>query len=165
MTLVEVLIAAAVGSMGLVAVASISLFSGQSFAALGNYAELEMQSRHALDLMSQEIRQARDLRNYTSDSLTFEDFDGATLVYQYDSRAQTLSRIKGDTTQVLLRQCNYLVFSIYQRNTISGTFDQYAATTAATCKLVQLRWVCARSILGTRMNTESVQSAKIVIRK
>jgi hypothetical protein len=32
-------------------------------------------------------------------------------------------------------------------------------------KLVQVTWVCSRSILGKKVNTESVQSAKVVIRK
>ncbi|MCL5096312.1 MAG: hypothetical protein M1608_01995 [Candidatus Omnitrophica bacterium] len=165
MTLIEGLVATAVASLAMVAIASIAIFSGQSFAALGNYADLELQSRHALDLMSQEIRQANDLRSYTSTSLTFDDYDGQTLTYQYDPEAKTLIRIKGDEREVLLRECNYLVFSVYQRNTIKGSFDQYAASSAATGKLVQLSWVCSRTILGTRMNTESVQSAKIVIRK
>ena len=33
------------------------------------------------------------------------------------------------------------------------------------CKLVQLHWICSRKIFGAKVNTESVQSAKVVIRK
>ncbi|MBI4659259.1 MAG: hypothetical protein HY735_10495, partial [Verrucomicrobia bacterium] len=54
---------------------------------------------------------------------------------------------------------------IYQRNPIGGTYDQYPTGAASTCKLVQLRWICSRKILGVAKNTESVQSAKVVIRK
>ena len=33
------------------------------------------------------------------------------------------------------------------------------------CKLIAVSWVCSRTILGSKMNTESVQTAKIIIRK
>jgi hypothetical protein len=63
-----------------------------------------------------------------------------------------------------LRGCQDLSFSIFQRNTASGTFDQFPATlTNNAVKLVQLNWTCQRTVFG-RLNTESVQSAKIVIR-
>jgi hypothetical protein len=65
----------------------------------------------------------------------------------------------------LLEQCDYLKFSIFQRNPIGGTYDQYPAATPATCKLVQLTWICSRPIVGSGKNTECVQSAKVVIRK
>jgi hypothetical protein len=64
----------------------------------------------------------------------------------------------------LLQGCTFLQFSIYQRNPKQGQYDQYPTAVAGTCKLVQLSWVCARPILGGQ-NTESVQSAKVVIRK
>ena len=55
---------------------------------------------------------------------------------------------------------------MFQRNPIGGTFDQFTNTlTAATCKLVQVSWVCSRKILQGKVNTESVQTSKIVIRK
>ena len=56
-------------------------------------------------------------------------------------------------------------FSLYQRNPINGTYDQYPTANPDTCKLVQLSWICSRNILGKKANTESVQSAKVVIRK
>jgi len=66
---------------------------------------------------------------------------------------------------VLLSECDYLQFGIYQRNTISNTYDQFTTANPTTCKVVQLEWICSRKILGARLNTESVQSAKIVIRR
>ena len=65
----------------------------------------------------------------------------------------------------LLIECDYLHFGIFQRNPVGGTYDQYPAATPATCKLVQLRWLCSRDLIHSKFNTESVQSAKIVIRK
>ena len=54
---------------------------------------------------------------------------------------------------------------MFQRNPVNGKYDQYPTATASQCKLVQLRWVCSRDLIHARRNTESVQSAKIVIRK
>jgi hypothetical protein len=36
--------------------------------------------------------------------------------------------------------------------------------TNSAAKLIQVSWICSRDILEARFNTESVQSAKIVIR-
>jgi hypothetical protein len=71
-----------------------------------------------------------------------------------------------NTTTVLLKDCDFLDFQVFQRNSVNGTYDQYPATLDDTAvKLVQVSWVCSRRLIGNLLNTESVQSAKIVIRK
>ena len=166
-TLTETLIAAGLGSIVLAGVAALTFYSSRSFAAIANYVDLDYRSRITLDKMSQQIRQANRLTASTSTSLTFEDYDGGTLTYNYDANAKTLTRTKNGLTdsKPLLTECDFLQFLIFQRNPIGGTYDQFTAASAATCKLVQLKWVCSRKIFGSPVNTESVQSAKIVIRK
>ena len=166
MTLAELMIATALGSVVALGLASLTFFTARSFAAIANYVDLDHRSRIALDTMSREIRQAKRLTDATSTSLTF-DYDGGKLQYVFDQEKQTLSRIKDGVpdTKPLLEECNTLTFSIYQHNSIGGTYDQFSTTAPSTCKLVQLRWICSRKILGAAKNTESVQSAKIVIRK
>src|SRR5207249_12231790 len=75
MTLVEVMIASALGTMALAAVMAFSFYSARSFAAVGNYVDLDMKSRNALDRMSQEIRQADGLRadGYSDTQLRSEE--------------------------------------------------------------------------------------------
>lgn len=167
MTLVELLVSLAICGILLAAVATLVFYTGRSFAALANYVDLDAHSRSALDTMSREIRQTKRLIAGSDTQLTFEDFDGKTLVYTYDSIARTLRRTRDGVpdTDPLLTECNFLKFSMFQRNTVSGKYDQYPTATPATCKLVQLRWVCSRDLIFSRWNTESVQSAKIVIRK
>lgn len=167
MTLAELLIAVAIGSILALGVASLTFYSSRTLAALANYVDLDHRSRVALDTMSRDIRQANRLLDYTSTSLTLEDYDGGTLAFVYDPEAQTLTRVKDGVADSapLLTGCTHLNFMIYQRNPISGTYDQHETATPSTCKLVQLQWVCARKILGVDRNTESVQSAKVVIRK
>lgn len=159
------LVAITLASLVLAAVASMSVFSGRSFAALSNYVDLDMYSRNALDRMTKEIRQTNRLKSFSSTHLTFEDADGADLSYIYNAAAGTLTRVKAGVSEVLLKGCDVLNFSVYQRNPVGGSYDVYPTATADTCKLVQLSWICSRTILGAKLNTESVQSAKVVIRK
>lgn len=166
-TLVELLVSVAICSLVLAGFGSLIFYTGRSFAALTNYVDLDAKSRTALDTMSREIRQTARLVAGTTNSLTFEDFDGTSLVYSYDPSTRTLNRSKNGVADPnpLLTECNFLQFRMYQRNPKNGVYDQHDAATAATCKLVQLRWVCSRDLVKARWNTESVQSAKIVIRK
>lgn len=168
-TLVELLVAVGISSILLIAVLSLSFFSARSFAALTNYVDLDNLSRNALDVMTREIRQADALVGYSSTRLDFRHTSSFgttyTISYVYSPDARTLTRIQGSQRQVLLRECDFLRFSTYQRNHIIGSWDQFPTSDMSTCKLVQLAWVCSRTILGARVNTESVQSAKVVIRK
>lgn len=163
-TLVEMLIAVLIGMLVLALVLSVFLFSNQNFAALGNYSDLNKQSRQGLDRMSREVRMVNRLTSYATNQLVFDDFDGTPLTYVFNAGAKTLTRIKTNAVTVLLRDCDSLNFSIFQRNPIGGSYDQYPTATPATCKLVQLNWVCSRSILGVQINSESIQSAKFVLR-
>jgi len=164
MTLPEVMVALGIGSIILTVVATLSLYSSRTFVAMGNYVDLDKSSRNALDLMIREIRQTTVLSDYKPNSLTFVDSDGLLLQYEYDSTARTLSRRKpGEKTIVLLTECDYLNFYIFQRSPLPGA--KFVSTTSpASCKLVDMTWKCSRTILGKKLNTESVQTAKIVIR-
>lgn len=167
MTLVELLLATTVGSIIALGMAQLAMYSGRSFAAMANYVSLDRASRNALDTMSKQIRQTNKLTDFSATSLTFQDADGGTLVFSYDSNHKELIRSKNGVADAkpLLTECDYLRFSIFQRNPIGGSYDVYPTATVTTCKLVQLSWVCSRQIFGLKVNTESVQSSKIVIRK
>ena len=136
-TLIEVLIATGVGGIVMSALALMIFFTARSFAALANYVDLDQASRNTLDIMSQEIRQADRLTAFSANQLVF-DYSGDTLNYTYDPRAKTLTRTLGAETRVLLKECDSLTFSVFQRNPVGGTYDQYPTATAATTKLVQL---------------------------
>ncbi len=174
MTLVEFQIASAIAVILFAAVMSLAFYTARSFAAFTNYVDLDANSRNALDLMSTEIRQADRLTAASSTSLTFQTTDPATsaqhtLKYVYDPDKKELTRIfDGDTPEVLLNGCNSLQFLTFQRNatpSVDNAFIPVATSQPNLCKVVQLTWICSRKILGKATNTESVQSAKVVIRK
>jgi len=154
-----------VGSIVFVAVASLSLYTGRSFAALGNYAELDNNSRNALDVLTRDIRQVNFVDNFTSNSLVFEDSDKKTLMFIYDKDKKIFYRVKEGVTNILLTGCDELVFRTYQRNPIPGSYDLVPTTNAVHCKAIDVSWVCSRKILNGLINTESIQTARIVIRK
>jgi hypothetical protein len=166
LALVEMLVGIGIAGVAVMALSSLTSYTARSFAAMLNYADLDKASRNALDLMSQQIRQTNKLTEGDATHLVFEDYDGKSLTYTYSSTARTLTRSKtGEANKILLRNCDELVFSLFQRNPMSGSYDVYPTATPATCKLVQLRWTCSRDLLKAKVNTESVQSSKIVIRK
>ena len=161
------MVVAVVGSVILGALASLLFYSGRSFAAMANYIDLESQSKLALDRMTKEIRQANRLVASTTNSITLEDSNLHPIRYAYDAATKTVTRSTNGVADArpLLKECDAIQFSIFQRNPVGGTYDQYPVAAPGTCKLVQLYWICSRKTIGTLMNTESIQSAKVVIRK
>ena len=132
---------------------------------MGNYSDLDRASRNALDNMSREIRATSQLTAFTTTKLTFKDPDGTTLSFEYNPGNGTLTRKRGGTNTTLLKECDFLEFHISQRNPSNNfTFYAVTGTNYATAKLVDVNWRCSRKILGNKVNTESVQTAKIVLR-
>jgi hypothetical protein len=166
-TLVEVVVMSAIATIVLAAVMIFTLFATRSFLAMGNYDDLDRASRIALDHLSREIRQTEALTGYATNKLTFTDYDGQPLVYLWTPPAGTnaghLDRTKNSVTTTLLNQCDYLNFGISQRNP-SNNFTFYPTTNLSSVKLIDMNWRCSRKILQLKVNIESVQTAKIVIR-
>jgi prepilin-type N-terminal cleavage/methylation domain-containing protein len=165
-TLVEMMVASGVGAIVLTGLMLMFWFSNRSFASLANYLDLDQKTQVALDKMSREIRQVNMLTAFSPTNLTFQDWDGATLQYTYDPNSQTLTRNKGNTNiTTLLTGCDSLQFSIFQRTPNTNTFEPVSTFTVTDTKVIELTWNCSRKILGNTANTESMESAKIVIRK
>jgi hypothetical protein len=172
LSLPELSVGVAVASVILTALLGFTVYAAKSFAAMNNYVDLEQKSRLALDTLTREIREAQFLSNYLTKTLngktitnaiTLVDFDSNLLTYCFTN--DVLLRQKNGVNSTLLTNVDYLNFGVYQRNTIANTFDQFPTSDAPRCKVISVSWVCSRTILGTKLNTESVQTAKIVLRK
>jgi hypothetical protein len=161
--LAEWTIAVAVGSLVLVALAAFALFSARFFVTLRNCVDLDSQARVAVDRMSQEIRQADKVLSYDPEKISLR-IGTNDVTYTYDSSAKTLLRINSKKT-VLLSGCESARFDIFTRQATNATYDIFPTATAENAKVVQITWNCSRSILGVKQNTESMQSAQVVIRK
>ena len=177
MTLTEVMVASAIGSIVLAATATHWMFGARSFVALGNYRELDSKSRFALDRMTRDIRQATRVVSFQNTgnnrwlSLTNEAA-GVGLRYTWDAGDQTLTCEKtGQPTEVYLTECERWDFSLYQRtpqknqtNTFFLATNRFGVYDPSLCKLIDMSWKCSRTILGQKANTESVQTAQVVLR-
>jgi hypothetical protein len=163
-TLPEVLVASSLGLIVLLGVGLLSFYSSRSFVAMANYAELDQHSQLALDKLSREIRQARQLTDYTATSLTFQDVDRNSVQFIYDPTSRRLVRVSGGQTNTYLTDCDSLQFSKYQKTPISNSFDAYQPAFVSDTKVIQVTWICSRTILGAKANSESVQSAKVALR-
>lgn len=172
-TLMEMMISVGVGAVLLASVGAAYVFMGRTLDATMNYEELDRQSRNALDTMSIDIRQCGGLTNYTTNSLSFTNQDGTLLKYTWDT-TNTLSYTNASTTLpgcprggTLLKGCNYLKFSIFQRtpsNNTTMTFWPAPSTNPALAKVVVMDWICRRTNYTTLTDSESVQTAKVVMR-
>jgi Tfp pilus assembly protein PilW len=167
MTILEMLLAFSLALVVFTVLAKATLFAARSYVALSNYNDLDQASQNALDTMSREIRQTTALTGIGTNgtqSLTFSNWDGGTLTYAWDPTTRNLVRKKtGQADRILLTQCDSLVFNVSQRNP-SNNFTFYPASGTNTAKLVDITWTCSRQILQAKVNTESVQTAKIVLR-
>jgi hypothetical protein len=172
-TMVEIMVATGVFSISGLALATIFLFCIRSFAAMTNYATLDKCNRHAMDVVTAEIRQAQKVIDYSSNnagtSLTILSGSGVNVTYSFDSANQQFTRNDGNTT-VLLTNCNLVAFGLYLRPPESNSFDMYPLNSTTNwqtqVKTIQLTWRTSMNICPTaQVNSEDVQTASIVIRK
>lgn len=174
MTLVELLIACLLGIIVLGTVVVTMLFVNKSMVMVQNYYDLDRASRQTLDTMSRDIRNAIAM-TYPAGKTTFVtneiDFVGTNLAggtfaysYVWNPANSALIRTFNGASKVMLTNCDYLSFGVYTRNPGPNlTFTNTSITNTA--KLIDVTWHCWKPILGkTNFTTESVQTAKIVIR-
>jgi prepilin-type N-terminal cleavage/methylation domain-containing protein len=164
-TLVELMVATAVGALVMTGVAAVLVGSNVSFAAIGNYINLDRSSEYAMDVMSRDIRRSANLASFATNQLVFNYAGTTNLVFTYDLSSASLTSWKtGDAvTNVLLTGCDSLQFSMW------GNIPQPGggltnATTVSNGKAISVSWHCTRALVGNRRNTEDTQEAVIVIR-
>ena len=163
-SLASVLIAIAIGTLLLSAVAAVYLYSTRSFVDLGNYMGMDGDARYALDVMSADIRPADGISSFSSNALTLK-YGTNQLAYTFDAAQRKLIRQYGGVTRTLLNDCDNVHYDLYQRNPTNGLYDYFPnASSATNAKLVEVTVLCTRSVLGGRADSTTLQSAKIVIR-
>jgi hypothetical protein len=177
-TLIEFLVCVVLGVLILGVVGSLTIFGMKSFVSLGNYADLDNQSRNTLDMVCRDLRQATAVTacqtNLPTPSLTLTNAAlGQTIKLSWNSNAGTFvysNSFYG--AQTCLTGCDHWDFALFQRTpVVSATNISFFPSTNSSgvldltlCKLVDMSWKCSRIILSQKINTESVQTALIVLR-
>ena len=158
----------------------LTVYGARTFVALGNYVDLDEQSRNAVDIIGREIRNSSAVVGFQTNlpilSLTLTNESAATsvtLTYNQNNRTLTMAKT-GQSIVTNLTQCDQWNFALYDRapntNTFSTNIIFYPSTNGngqidpTYCKLVNMSWKCSRTILGAKLTTESVQTAQIVLR-
>src|SRR5205823_12102697 len=166
--LAEALVAVGVTSLLVLAICAFTMFSGHSFAALFNYVDLDDANRICMDQLTRDIRQANKVNSFATNQLVLDTGAGSSVSYTYDSVARNLTRrtLPDNASKVVLHDCDRFAFRVCKRPPIQYKYDLYDVTTTInTAKVIDVSWLCSRTIFGRKENTESVQTARIVIRK
>jgi hypothetical protein len=148
------------------------------------YVDMDQQSRHALDRISLDLRGMASVASYSAVNANGDDEAGgltnirritiiptngaptsAHITYRYRPVLRRLQRTQNSRTEILLEGCDYFQFSVFQRGMVPGTFTPVTTTNAALAKQIRMDWRCSRELFaGQRLYTESVQSAKFILR-
>ena len=172
-TLMEMMVATGIFAISGAALSTIFVYSLRSFAALTNYSTLDRQNRVAMDKLTSEIREAKQVIDYTTNvganSLTLLNGLGQTVTYSFSASSKKMLRqVSGGGTDVLLTNCDLLSFSLFMRPPLTNSFDMYLPATnfwSNTVKVVQLTWKTTSTLPNAEVQSENVQTARVVIRK
>jgi type II secretory pathway component PulJ len=170
-TLIELMVSVAVFAIAGLALSTIFVFSIRSFAALTNYAMLDKENRMAMDRITREIREAKQIVNYTTNgasSLSILNGDNQTVTYTFDPNSKMMTRQVGGGSEVLLTNCDLLAFNLFMRTPVTNSLQPYTLASndwATTVKVVQLTWKTSVTLPNAQVNSENIQTARVVIRK
>lgn len=158
------MVASAISTVLAAMVVFMTMFTNRSFVAMDNYTDMDLKSQLAVDQISRLIRSARQVTSSSTNSLSLVDPSGNPIYLSYDPSGKTFSVGAAGQTNVYLTTCDSFQFWIYQHTPVSNTFECYTPAYATNARVVQFTWSCSRPLTGTNENTESVQSAEVVLR-
>ncbi len=174
-TLLEMMIAVGIFSLVGMALMGTYIFSVKSMASLYSYAVLDAYNRQAMDQLTQEIRQAQRVVAYTTNSITIltANEDGSTgpmVCYSFNPTSKKMLRknLSDRTSTMLLDNCSLLQFQLFTRCPSNGNFGMFPVAVnnwSNTVKVLQLTWKTSVMKPDGIINSENVQTARIVIRK
>jgi len=164
-TLVELLISVGIASLLMIVCLSLSLYTTRSIASLTDTVDLGARSRHAIDRMSQKLRQASAINSFSASSVSVL-FKGKTLTYTYDPDTKKLvENEQGTSETTLLENCDSLKFALYKRVPIEKSFNQFpAGTKLSEGKVIHVTWDTSRTLVSRQSGSAEMASARIVLR-
>lgn len=159
-TLVEVLITTLISGVVLAVATGSLLFLAKSTAGIGNYQEMNMSSRFALEQFASDARMTADVNSATSTAVSLEVYDSTgaleTVGYFFDSGTGEFSRTAGGVARVLLSDVDSVDLKYF-------TLRRDATTVLLEMKEIQLQVVMKREVLNVG-NTNEILSARFMMR-
>ena len=112
--------------------------------------------------MSQKLRQATKVTSFSATSLSVK-YNDHPLTYTLMNG--TLVEVDDGQLTRLVKNCEFLKFSLYKRNPYTNSFNQFPILTATNeAKVVQVSWQCSTTLLGKKAGQGEAYSAKVVLR-
>ena len=162
-SLVDYVMSMALGTLLVSAVCAFSFQASRSFATFYNMIDADQANNRTINQMVKDFRMVRAVTDFTTNSITMQNYDGSELKYVYYPSSATLRRTSGLGTNTMLRDLSRLSFSVHQRNMTNDTFDFFPTTNAFECKAVTFEWVSSGTIMG-RKKEDMPQKLTVVIR-
>jgi len=161
-TLVEFMVASGLGAMIAGMLVAVTFHTSRSMYKLTDSVSINSQSRYAIDRMSQKLRQATKVTAFSPTSLTVT-YNNHPLSYKLLNG--TLVEVDDGAMTKLVKHCDSLKFSLYKRNPVTNSFNQFPILSATNeAKVVQVNWQCSTKFVGQQASQGEVYSAKIVLR-
>lgn len=166
-TLVELMLSTALSAVILAGVLSSFLFLGRSGATLQNYNDMEAQSRRAMEIFAEDVRQASTITWNTESSFTIT-VNSASITYAYSSGTGNFSRTdpvgtKNMITGVAPGSFNFKAFNINGTELPLGSTTDRTSSNITT-KQVQISLTASRSRSTLATVTNKVLSARFILR-
>lgn len=164
-TLVEMVVAAGIGSVFIAVMIMLYMFSMRSFTAMANYADFGRRSRYASDLLSRDIRCALYVVSATNNQIVLSAPDGTNISYTFSPTLRTVTRVKANDSKTLLKNVAWVAFALYQVPATNAAYNAFTTTSVATdAKMVGFQWSCSQPVQGLESNSEDVQTAIVSLR-
>lgn len=159
-SLLELVIAMSIATLVMMAALSTMRFFGMSTSSLGNYTDMTLQTRVALERFGRDVRAADNASNLSDTSVTvripYLSSGQRMVTYALNKNNRTFTRTQGGNTRVILRDVEEIRLRY---------FDSLGRETShpVDTKIIQLEGKMSRQNL-TLHNTNNVISARYMMR-
>lgn len=158
-TLAELLIAIFITTLLSVGVTNSFILISRNFFAIGNYVDLNAQSRQSLEMFGRDMRMTAVIYSATSTAIDVDIMTptGAQNVsYTYDAGARTFTRVEGTFSKVILEDVDALTMNYF-------TITDGATHSIGSIKKVQLSAITQRYVQNIK-NTDHLITATYMMR-
>ena len=176
-TLVEVMVAAGLSGIVLVAILTAFLFIGRASITMRNYTDMETEARNAMETFAQDVRMSSGATWISANSLTLTIEQGGgttTATYTYHPTAsgsgasfipaRTFTRTVSGRTDTLITNIRSFEFNAYSIDTAAISLASISAATSNATKQVQISLETERVNTTLALATNKVISARFVLR-
>ena len=146
---------------------TLGLSSMRKVATMASYPGLNHQGQSASSIIAADIRRASSVESASAERLVLRMGSAgheSTVSYAYDAASRTLTRADAQGPQTLLTDVDNFSFSLFQRPAAGAAFAQFLPASATEAKMIGCRWTCSRKLVGSKLDSESVEVAPVVLR-